>query len=88
LRHVEVSIPRAPSPGPPNARRHSPVASLALATSPLPSPLASMVPASIPVVQAPATQVVPDGHANAAPHPPQLFLLVMVLTQALPQSVG
>ncbi len=47
-----------------------------------------MVPASIPFVQTPVTQVVPDGHANAAPHPPQLFLSVVVLTQALPQSVG
>jgi hypothetical protein len=39
-------------------------------------------------MQTPATHVSPVAHANVVPHPPQLLGSSIVLTHALPQSVG
>ncbi len=58
------------------------VASLASAVE------ASLPPPSAPGVQTPAKHVSPEVQANVAPQPPQLLGSFMVLTHAVPQSVG
>ena len=72
----------------PPAEGHSPVAASPPAASPAVASTLASLPASIPDVQTPAMQVVPDGQANAAPQPLQLLLSFMVLTHAPAQSVG